>query len=353
MRRALALARRGGRRVRPNPMVGAVVTAAGRLVGEGYHRVFGGQHAEVVALERAGVEARGGTLYVNLEPCAHHGKTPPCVDAIIAAGIARVVAATRDPNPLVSGRGITMLRAAGIEVAVGEGREAAEFLNAGHFNAFRLGRPLVTLKIAATLDGRIAAAGGESKWITSEASRREVHRLRADADAVVVGRGTVERDDPSLTVRHVRGRNPVRVVLDSSARAPRDRRVFTDGTAPTIQVTLPGAPETSTVQWELKAGPDRHPDLALFAERAVAEGWRHVLVEGGARVAAAFLRAGLVDRIFLFTAPKVLGGGGSLSWAGGLGPAGLPEALAFRFHAIRRLGPDVLAVLVAERAEGA
>jgi len=330
-------------------MVGAVIVAGGRRVAEGFHKRFGGPHAEVEAISRAGDRAHGTTLYVTLEPCTHHGKTPPCVESIIAAGLARVVVATEDPNPVVRGKGIAALREAGIEVDLGECADEARFLNGGHFTFHELGRPLVSLKVAATLDGRIAAAGGRSKWITSEEARREVHRMRSEVDAVVVGRTTAQRDDPALTVRHCDGRNPARVVLDSGGATAHDCRLLRDGASRTVIVTRPGATAAGGEHWEIEADSDGRPNLDRFIKKCADEGWRHLLVEGGAGVATAFLRSGLVDRLYLFTAPKLMGGGGSLSWVGDLWITDPADAPGFRFREIRQLGPDVLCVLEADR----
>jgi len=312
MTRALALAPRGEGRVHPNPMVGAVVVADGEVVGEGWHDRFGGPHAERPALEAAGARARGATLYVTLEPCAHHGKTPPCVEAILAAGVARVVVAMSDPDPRVDGRGIARLRAAGVEVTVGASESAARVQNAPFLQRHRTGRALVTLKLAASLDGRIAGSGGESRWISSETSRADVHALRARADAVLVGRGTVERDDPALTVRHVEGRNPVRIVLDSRGRLPADRTIFRDGAARTVHATLEGVKSPTADHWELPAGADGCPSLRELLARCAAEGLLHVLAEGGAALATSLVAGRLVDELRLYTAPIVLGSGESL-----------------------------------------
>src|SRR5207302_10151497 len=222
MQRALDLARRGWGRVAPNPLVGAVVLAGDRIVGEGYHAEYGGPHAEVVALEAAGARARGATLVVTLEPCAHHGRTPPCVEAIIEAGIARVVIGVEDPDPNVSGKGIAALREAGIDVEVGVLAEEVAAQLAPYLKHRTTGRPWLVLKLAASVDGRTAAPDGSSEWITGDEARTDAHRLRAESDAVIIGAGTVRADDPSLTVRHVEGRDPLRVVLGT---APAEAKV--------------------------------------------------------------------------------------------------------------------------------
>jgi len=349
MARALELAGRGAGHVHPNAMVGAVVVDGDTVVGEGWHQTFGGPHAEVHALDAAGARARGATVYVSLEPCCHQGKTPPCTDALVAAGVGRVVVATLDPNPAVAGGGVARLEGAGIAVSVGVREDDARRLNAGFFTYHRLGRPRVTVKVATTLDGRIAASGGESKWITSEGSRAEAHRLRSIMDAVMVGRRTVERDDPALTVRHVEGRNPTRVVVDSRGRLDRDRRMFTDGEARTLHVTLPESPSNGGEQWIVPDGEDGRPDVGELLRRGGREGWRDVLVEGGADLITSCLRADLVDGLILFTAPRVLGSGHSLSWAGDLGPSTIEGARRFRLRETRQIDGDLLTVFDAER----
>ncbi|HUX02299.1 MAG TPA: bifunctional diaminohydroxyphosphoribosylaminopyrimidine deaminase/5-amino-6-(5-phosphoribosylamino)uracil reductase RibD, partial [Phycisphaerae bacterium] len=238
MRRALRLARRGQGRTSPNPMVGAVIVKSGQLIGEGHHKQVGGPHAEIRALRDAGEKARGATMYVSLEPCSHHGRTPPCTDALIQAGLARVIAAVEDPNPQVSGNGIRKLQEAGIEVQVGLLADAARRLNAPYFKHTTTGLPLVSLKAAMSLDGKIATSTGESRWITGDKARALGHRLRAIHDAVLAGVGTVLADDPQLTVRNARGRTPLRVIVDSRARTPADAALLTaDAIPPIIAVT--------------------------------------------------------------------------------------------------------------------
>jgi len=343
MSRALELAARGRDRVAPNPMVGAVVVRDHRVIAEGYHAVFGGPHAEVVAFaavtDRAALA--GSTLYVTLEPCSHHGKTPPCVDAVLEAGVTRVVVAVLDPDPRVSGRGVARLRDRGVRVDVGLLRDEARVLNHDFFRFHEERRPKVTMKVATTLDGRIATADGGSRWITGAIAREEVHRLRASVDAVVVGRGTVEADDPRLTVRHVVGRSPARVILDSQGILGRHHGVFRDGAARTVQVTLPGMPRVDEA-WEIPAGEGNRPDLTALLTRGADEGWRHLLVEGGAGVFTAFLRSGLVDELHLHVSPRVVGDGGNLAWAGDLGVSTLPLARAFRYVDVQPVGDDLL-----------
>ncbi|MCD6129075.1 bifunctional diaminohydroxyphosphoribosylaminopyrimidine deaminase/5-amino-6-(5-phosphoribosylamino)uracil reductase RibD, partial [Candidatus Bipolaricaulota bacterium] len=242
MRRALELARLGEGYTRPNPLVGAVVVKDGEVIAEGYHARYGGPHAEMVALSRAGERARGADLYVNLEPCVHWGKTPPCVDRIIAAGIRRVILAARDPNPLVNGKGVDKLRSAGIEVVEGVLREEAEKLNEIFFHWVKTQRPFVALKLAMSLDGKIASRTGKSRWITGEEARKKVHELRRRYAAVLVGVNTVLTDDPQLTVREVEGPQPLRIVLDSRGRIPLSAKVLS-GEAPTLIATTQAMPE--------------------------------------------------------------------------------------------------------------
>jgi diaminohydroxyphosphoribosylaminopyrimidine deaminase / 5-amino-6-(5-phosphoribosylamino)uracil reductase len=351
MRRALELAERGRGLTSPNPMVGAVVVNDEEIAGEGFHARAGGPHAEVVALAAAGSRSRGATLYVTLEPCAHHGRTPPCASAVIAAGIRRVVAASVDPNPRVSGRGLAELRAAGVDVGEAVLTEEAERQNRAFVTAMRLGRPHVTLKAAMTLDGRIADLHGESKWITGTAARAAAHRLRSESDAIVVGVGTVLRDDPALTVRLDRPwpREPYRVVLDTGARTPAAARVIAAGTpARTLVITGHGASPTRVTALTAAGASvvpvvaaDGHCDLraalGALAEREV----RAVLVEGGGEVHGAFLDAGLVDRVAVFVAPRLLGGRGATSVIEGPGTPlkSAPHLTAFE---VTTLGDDLL-----------
>jgi diaminohydroxyphosphoribosylaminopyrimidine deaminase/5-amino-6-(5-phosphoribosylamino)uracil reductase len=321
MRAALALARRNLGATWPNPSVGCVIVKDGRVVGRGWTQPGGRPHAETEALRRAGPAAYGATAYVSLEPCSHHGKTPPCAEALIAAGVARVVAAVADPDPRVAGSGIARLRAAGIAVEGGLCGEEAAALNAGFFCRVAQGRPLVTLKLATSLDGRIATASGESRWITGTAARERAHLLRATHDAVLVGTGTALADNPELTCRlpGLAGRSPVRVVIDRRLRLPAGLRLFAEARAvPTWLVTLassdPGTQASLekrgvkiiTTEPEAAGG----ADLAMMLRRLGDEGLTRLLVEGGGRLAAALLRAGLVDRLVWMRAPLLLGGDG-------------------------------------------
>ncbi|NNE71364.1 MAG: bifunctional diaminohydroxyphosphoribosylaminopyrimidine deaminase/5-amino-6-(5-phosphoribosylamino)uracil reductase RibD [Rhodothermales bacterium] len=295
MRRALELAARGGRDVRPNPQVGCVIVGpSGEVLGAGWHQHFGGPHAEVVALQDLeGVDLSAATLFVNLEPCSYHGKTPPCADLLVARGIGSVVVGTLDPNPRVAGRGVEHLRSNGIQVTTGVLEDDARILNAGFFRRMRAGRPYVRLKMAQSLDGRAAPAKGSSRWITCEASRRRVHQMRADADAILTGTGTVLADDPSLTVRHVRGESPLRLVLDRRGVIPPTARVLTDGHAT-----------------EIIRGPDTGTEIDLAAAlAAIRPEVLYLMVEAGPRLSSAMIQAGLVDELWVFTAPVVLGSG--------------------------------------------
>jgi len=352
MARALALAVRGLGATSPNPPVGAVVVRRGHIVGEGYHRRAGGPHAEVLALRRAGKQAQGATLYVTLEPCCHLDKrTPPCAPAVIASGITRVVVAARDPNPKVRGRGLTALRQAGLRVDVGMGRVEAERLSEPYRTRITTGLPFVTLKIASTLDGKIATAKGESRWITSPASRRLVHQARARVDAIVTGIGTVLADDPSLTARPglSHGRTPLRIVLDPSLRIPLRANVLRDGQAPTLMVATAQAPRSKRAVLE-KIG----ADVLVLPSQGGRLAWRtlltelgrrgiaSVLIEGGAEVNASALREGVVDRVLYFLAPTLLGGRDALGSIGGRSPARLREALSLKRVTVTRAGPDIL-----------
>ena len=334
MRRALALAARGLGETNPNPLVGCVVARGERIVGEGFHARAGAPHAEVLALGRAGARAKGATLYVTLEPCAHHGRTPPCAPLVRASGIARVVAAIRDPDPRVSGRGLRLLRAAGLRVSTGLLAGEAEAVNARFLAAARRGRPFVLLKAALTLDGRIATASGESKWITSRAQRLQARWLRRLHDGVVVGIGTVLADDP-LLLPQPRTRRPfARVVLDTRLRLPLAGRLVRSASAKTPVLVLTasrsGAKRRALEARGLRvitlpASGRMDPRSVLAALRR--EGLASVMVEGGAEVLGSFLAARLVDEVALFRAPLLLGGRRSLSAFGGPDPKALGRAL--------------------------
>lgn len=331
MQRALRLAARGAGHTAPNPMVGAVLVRDGAVVGEGYHHRAGEAHAEVLALRAAGAAARGATLFVTLEPCSHQGRTPPCTEAILAAGVGRVVTSMQDPDPRVSGRGIARLRAAGIPVEVGAGEEAARRLNRWYITSRTEGRPRVLYKWAATLDGAVGPASGTSGTISGEAAHRRVHGLRATLDAVLVGSGTVLADDPRLTVRLVRGRDPLRVVADRRARTPLTARVL-----PALILVGADAPPPRLAS--LRAA-GAEIALAETPEQILAElqrrGCLSVLLEGGPHLAAAFFAAGLIDEVAAVVAPALAGGGLPAL----VGPGGPPLPL----HGLRlgRAGEDL------------
>lgn len=318
LQRALALARRGEGRVEPNPMVGCVIVRNGHIVGEGFHRRFGGAHAEVDALRRCGEAARGATAYVTLEPCSHFGKTPPCADALIRAGVRKVVVAVRDPNPLVAGRGIRKLRRAGIEVVTGVLSDAAAEVLAPFFTRVVHDRPYVIAKWAQSLDGRLVTPAGESKWISGEPSQREVHKLRARVDAVLVGAGTVLTDDPQLTARGVRVRRmAVRVVLDGRLRIPEDSQLIRSAKRfPTLVFSAKRPSASRKAERLRRAGVEVVPvratrdglDLRRVLENLAERGVTNLLVEGGPTVLAAFFEGGWVDEAWVFTAPRFIRG---------------------------------------------
>lgn len=315
MAQALRLAERGLWTTSPNPRVGCVIAHGERVVGAGWHERAGGPHAEVAALREAGPDARGATAYVTLEPCNHHGRTPPCVDALLAAGVSRVVAAMEDPNPLVAGQGLARLRASGVQVEVGLLGDAAQALNAGFVSRMRRGRPWVRVKLAASLDGRTALAGGESQWITGNEARRDGHRFRAQACALLAGMGTVELDDPQLTVRDVATtRQPLRVVVDGRLRISPNARVLAGGAL--IAHGAAAGRDLTSRRVALAAlgcevvelsGADGHVDLAALMAELARRGCNEVHVEAGGRLAGALLARGLADELLLYLAPCLIG----------------------------------------------
>ncbi|MEO5373275.1 MAG: bifunctional diaminohydroxyphosphoribosylaminopyrimidine deaminase/5-amino-6-(5-phosphoribosylamino)uracil reductase RibD [Alphaproteobacteria bacterium] len=345
MAAALALAGRGLGRVWPNPAVGCVLVDDGRVVGRGWTQPGGRPHAETEALARAGDLARGATAYVSLEPCSHHGRTPPCADALVAAGVARVVMAVEDPDPRVSGRGAARLREAGIAVTTGVRENEARALNAGFFLRVTAGRPLVTLKLASTLDGRIAMASGESRWITGDSARAHAHRLRAEHDAVMVGIGTALADDPDLTCRlpGLSGHSPVRAVVDSRFRLPPSSRlVATAHQVPTWIIGCVDSPvDLGPSILGVPADADGHVDLRAALAALGGRGITRVLVEGGGHLAAALLRQGLVDRLVWFHAPRVIGGEGIPAVAA-MGLDRLADSPMFTRTATVELGDDLM-----------
>jgi diaminohydroxyphosphoribosylaminopyrimidine deaminase/5-amino-6-(5-phosphoribosylamino)uracil reductase len=352
MRRALDLAARARGRTSPNPMVGAVLVKDGVVVGEGFHAFAGADHAEVEALREAESAAAGATLYVTLEPCCHFGRTPPCVDRIVEAGVRRVVAACEDPNPAVNGQGFAALRAAGLTVDVGVLQEDATRLNEAFFTYIRTGRPFVILKAAASLDGKIATQTGDSRWITGESARQHVHQIRNEVDAVVVGIGTVLRDNPMLTTRLgiPDQRDPTRVIVDNLARLPLRAQVInrasTAGTVLAVSEMAPRARlealEREGVQVLVVPGSPRRVSLAHLMEALGKMGFLSVMIEGGAEINASALEEGIVDKLLLFLAPILIGGKSTPTAVGGAGIETLRQAKRVRDVRVERFGEDIL-----------
>ncbi|MCA9249084.1 MAG: bifunctional diaminohydroxyphosphoribosylaminopyrimidine deaminase/5-amino-6-(5-phosphoribosylamino)uracil reductase RibD [Planctomycetales bacterium] len=348
MRQALDLAARGQGHVEPNPMVGALLVKDGQIVGQGWHRTFGGPHAEVEAFRDADAAARDATLYVTLEPCCHHGKTPPCTEAILAAGVRRVVVALEDPFAQVAGRGIEQLRQQGVDVAVGCLRDEAESLCTPYLKLRRTGRPWVIAKWAMSLDGKIATHTGESQWISNEASRAIVHQIRGRMDAILVGRGTVEADDPLLTARPPGARIATRIVLDSQATlSPVSRLVKSAGDAPVLVAVGPNA-DPQRCQSLINAGcevlacpgatPAERLDF-LLADLGRRE-MTNLLVEGGAALLGSFFDGQHVDELHVFIAPKILGGRAAAGPVGGEGVAQMAESLRLENPSVRVIDGD-------------
>ena len=356
MAEAVALGERGRLTAAPNPWVGCVVVAGGEVVGRGFHRRAGEPHAEVHALHEAGERARGATAYVTLEPCAHRGRTPPCAPALVEAGVGRVVVAVLDPDERVAGRGVALLRAAGVTVDVGAGAEAAARSLLPYLHHRRTGRPLCLLKTAASIDGRTAAADGTSQWITGPEARADAHRLRAESGAVVVGAGTALADQPTLTWRNLDFDDglvppqPLRVLLDAGGRVPPAGPLFDASLAPTLVVTTAAADVETRREWK-EAGAEVEEvapaaaagaggvDLLAALDVLGRRGVLQAMVEGGATVHGALLAAGLADRIVLYTGGLVLGDEGAPLLRGS-GPSTLDEASRWRLTAVRRLGDD-------------
>lgn len=349
MQRALALAELGWGWTSPNPMVGAVLVKDGRIIGEGYHARCGTLHAERAALAACTEDPRGATLYVTLEPCCHQGRQPPCTDAILEAGISRVVVGSGDPNPQVAGKGLDILRRAGVQVTEGVCTEACQALNDVFFHYIRTGTPYVVLKYAMTLDGKIAAYTGQSQWITGEAARRHVHRQRGRYRAILVGVDTVLADDPRLTCRIEGGRDPLRIVCDTHLRTPLTAQVVRTARAvPTLLATCQTDPEQHRPYedlgcqvWTLPAK-DGRVDLAALLERLGRAGIDSVLLEGGAQLHWAALAAGLVHKVQAYLAPKLLGGSAALSPVGGQGFPHPDQAVRVKPPKLTWLGDDLL-----------
>lgn len=355
MRRALTLAKRGAGRVSPNPMVGCVLVKGGRIIGEGYHARFGGPHAEPAALRGAGARARGCTAYVSLEPCCHRGKTPPCTESLIRAGVRRVVAAMRDPNPRVAGRGLKALRSAGISVVLGVLQDEARDINRAFLSWVTRGRPYVVLKAGTSLDGRIETAAKRSKWITSPEARALNRRMRAEFDAILVGAGTVLADDPRLTASP-ESRSPARVVLDSRLRTPPRSKVLTGPGRTILVAARPGKKDSPRAlgrtvlsrygetrpEFLFVSGGREGLDLGQTLRGLAKLGVASVLVEGGSAVHTSFLESGLVDEARLFMAPRLLGGEGARTFFEGRGFGRITAAPRLENVSVRRAGPDIL-----------
>ena len=353
MQRAMALAKRGQGRVEPNPMVGCVVVRSRRVIGEGYHRRYGGPHAEVDALRRCTGSPRGATAYVTLEPCCHHGKTGPCTDALIAAGITRVVVAMKDPSPAVAGKGLAQLRRAGIAVQVGLCNEQARILNAPYLKLRTVGRPWVILKWAQSLDGKIATRTGDSKWITSQAARKHAHRIRGRVDAVIVGVGTARADDPALTCRQVPSRRTAtRIVVDSQLTVPATLQlVRAAGQTPTVIATTRRAVQAHRrlADQLVRAGCDvvtlpshsGHVDLGALLDELGRRQMTNVMVEGGGRLLGAFVDQGLADEAVAFISPRLIGGAQAIGPLHGLGVRHVRDADPLPIET-RRLGDEAI-----------
>jgi diaminohydroxyphosphoribosylaminopyrimidine deaminase / 5-amino-6-(5-phosphoribosylamino)uracil reductase len=353
MRRCIELALKAEGRTAPNPVVGAIVLDAnGVVVGEGFHAKAGEDHAEVIALNQAGERANGGTLYVSLEPCSHHGKTPPCVNAVIASGIKHVVGASADPNPLVFGKGFDALRNAGIEVTTDICREESLWINRGFLSRMKRSRPWLCLKLASTLDGKIADRNGKSRWITGESARAYVQHLRNRFDCVLVGSTTARLDNPKLNVRDLEsGRNPARAVIEGSTPLESDLRMFTSdkfGLGSTLifcredlyeKPRKPYPPGVKVVPIPTK---DKFPDLAIVLKHLFEIGLNTILCEGGAKLAASLLNENLVDEVNWFFAPKILADSEAIQVVAGSVPKTLDEALSLKNMTIEQYGEDIL-----------
>lgn len=357
MQAAIALAKKGIGKTSPNPAVGAVIVKNGRIIGKGYHKKAGLAHAEINAMKQAGVRARGADMYVTLEPCNHFGRTPPCADAIIKAGIKRVYVGMKDPNPLIHGAGIRHLRNAGIKVVTKILEKECADINRPYIKHITTQKPLVTLKLASTIDGKVATVSGESRWITSKEAREFVHTMRAHADAVMVGLGTVLKDNPELTVRLIKGKNPVRIVVDSGLKIPLSAKVLNPKKGDVIIATTKGRGQKSEARSQrnkkiktLKAKgaevlmlPSKMGEvdlIALMKELGKKE-ITSLIVEGGSRLAASAIKEGIVDKIAVFYAPKILGKEG-LPMIGGLGIKRLKDAIGLSELKCRKVGEDIL-----------
>ena len=350
MKKALQLARRGLGKTSPNPMVGAVIVRDGQIIGQGYHRQYGGPHAEVEAVQDAGGDINGGTLYVTLEPCCHHGKkTPPCLDMLLQYDLKRVVIGVLDPNPSVNGKSVEALRQRGIETTVGVRSEECDQLNEVFFKWVKTGMPFITLKYAQSIDGKIAATGGDSKWISSEPSLGFAHKLRGMHDAVMVGIGTILADDPQLTVRRVKGRSPLRVILDRELRIPQDSRILQDqDIAPTTIATTSKADSVKLSFLRkmdvdvlvIKEDEKGMIDLEVLFKKLGEMNVSSVLVEGGSGIATSLIKQNLVDKFIFVVAPKIMGKG--IEAVGDLGIHSVSNSIKLTFRRTYRSGSDFI-----------
>jgi len=350
MRRALELAGKAAGRTSPNPMVGAVIVKNGRVIAEGYHKKAGRPHGEIEALRKAGKRARGAQMFVNLEPCCHQGRTPPCTGAIIKSGIKEVYIGMRDPNPLVAGKGIRQLKRAGITVHSGILKSECQRLNEVFVKYILTGRPFVTLKSALSLDGKIATSSGESQWITGPEARERVHQMRDQVDAILVGAGTVFKDNPRLTTRLKKGKghNPARVILDARAEIPLKARVFHQARRDRVIYVTTRRASNYRINWLHKAGvsvyilPERNDHISLkkLVKLLGQSGIISVLVEGGSKLNASALKAGIVDKAVLFLAPLVIGGESAPGVVGGAGVKSLKQALPIKNLTVTPVGAD-------------
>lgn len=348
MKRALTLARKGVGTTSPNPAVGCVIVKKGKIIGEGWHKQAGGPHAEVIALEKAGKAARGADLYVTLEPCSHTGKTPPCCDALIRAGVKRVIVGMQDPNPLVNGAGLARLQQAGIETICGVQEEECHHINRAFIKQITTGLPYVTYKCAMTLDGKIATVTGESKWVSSEVSRCYVHKMRSTHDAVMVGVDTIIADNPQLTVRHVKGRNPLRVIVDTHLRTPESVAVINDES---VKRTVIATTETDTNvhQRYTRQGAtvlvceelNGHVSMIDLLRKLGGMKIQSILLEGGSRLAGDMLKHALIDEFVIFIAPKILGSDGFSPFAL-RGITSMENTFKLSFGDIAHIGQDLI-----------
>ncbi len=343
----MRIAKNAEGRTSPNPLVGAVIVKGGRIIAEGWHRKAGTPHAEIHALNMAGDSAKNSTMYVTLEPCSHFGRTPPCANKIVDAGVSRVVVAMQDPNPLVAGRGIEILRNAGIAVDVGILENDARRLNEVFIKYITKKIPFVSAKFASTLDGKIATVTGESQWISGAESRKFTHHLRDIHDAIMVGIGTVLADNPSLTTRLDNGKNPARIIVDSHARTPLDAKILTDNQAPTIIAVANDAPAEKIVALknlgaEIIFAGDSQIDLQILMNELGRREITSILLEGGGTLNFSMIRAGLVDKIYAFIAPKILGGKNALTPVEGAGFEKISDAVELENLSAEKIGGDIL-----------